>query len=226
MSDYLRQRKEMVKRYSRAGYIKSKEMVEAVLKVKREEFMDNQYREYAYYDQPFSIPGDGRQTISAPYMYPAVYEPLKIRKGHKFLEIGAGSGYGAAIARELVGDNGLVVTIEINRKTFEFAKRNLERAGYKDIILVLGDGSLGYPEKAPYDIVSITAATPKIPTPIIDQLAIPGLIVAPVGTPYYSGQDLILLEKNNMGAITKKKLMKVVYVPLIGEHGWKDRDGT
>ena len=112
------------------------------------------------------------------------------------------------------------------KPTFEFAKRNLERTGYNDIILVLGDGSLGYKEKAPYDIVSITAATPKIPAPIIDQLATPGLIVAPVGAPYYSGQDLILLEKTSAGTITKKKLMKVVYVPLIGEHGWKDRNGT
>jgi protein-L-isoaspartate(D-aspartate) O-methyltransferase len=199
-------------------------MAEAIMRVPREEFMEEKYYEYAYYDQPFQIPGDGRQTISAPYMYPATYEPLKIEDGHRVLEVGAGSGYGAAIAKELVGSNGSVVAIEINSITYEFAKQNLSKAGYDDVLLILGDGSLGYPEKAPYDAVSITAATPEIPQPIIEQLASPGKIVAPVGRPYYSGQDLVLIEKNEKGKLSKKTLMKVVYVPLLGEFGWKDRE--
>ncbi|MCW4049275.1 MAG: protein-L-isoaspartate O-methyltransferase [Candidatus Bathyarchaeota archaeon] len=221
MPEFTHQRKEMVKRYTRVGYIKSNAVAEAILRVPREEFMDPRFREYSYYDQPFAIPGDGRQTISAPYMYPISYEPLKLREGMKLLEVGAGSGYGAALARELVGETGKVVAIEINSVTHKFAKENLERAGYSDIELVLGDGSLGYPEHAPYDAVSITASTPSVPPPILDQLASPSRLIAPVGGSHYTGQDLLLLEKDEEGQVHEKKLMKVVYVPLLGEYGWR-----
>ena len=213
----------MVERYKRAGYISTSEMEEAMLRVPREEFMDHRYRDYSYHDQPFPIPGDGRQTISAPYMYPATNEPLKIRPGHRVLEIGAGSGYGAAIIRELVGDEGLVVAIEINEVTHRFAVENLRRAGYDDVLVILGDGTLGHPPKAPYDAVSITAASPDIPPPILDQLNAPGRIVAPVGASSIYGQDLVLLEKRVDGEITRRVLMKVAYVPLLGEHGWRRR---
>ena len=217
------QRKEMVKRYTRAGYVRSQAMADAILRVPREEFMDPRYREYSYYDQPFPIPGDGRQTISAPYMYPVSYEPLGLREGMRLLEIGAGSGYGAALARELVEETGLVVAVEINAVTCEFARENLERAGYGDVKLVLGDGSMGYPEDAPYNAVSITAASPEVPPPLIEQLKAPGKLVGPVGGDRYTGQDMLLLEKDESGRVSKRSLMKVVYVPLLGEHGWKPR---
>ena len=217
------QRKEMVKRYTRAGYVRSQAMADAILRVPREEFMDPRYREYSYYDQPFPIPGDGRQTISAPYMYPVSYEPLGLREGMRLLEIGAGSGYGAALARELVEETGLVVAVEINAVTCEFARENLERAGYGDVKLVLGDGSMGYPEDAPYEAVSITAASPEVPPPLIEQLKAPGKLVGPVGGDRYTGQDMLLLEKDESGRVSKRSLMKVVYVPLLGEHGWKPR---
>jgi protein-L-isoaspartate(D-aspartate) O-methyltransferase len=120
MRDFSDLRGQMVRRYQRA----------------REEFMAPSYAEYAYVDQPFPIPGDGRQTISAPYMYPVFYEPLGLKAGERLLEVGAGSGYGAALARELVGSEGLVVSIEINPTTFRFARENLERTGYQDVVLV------------------------------------------------------------------------------------------
>ena len=183
--------------------------------------MDPRYREYAYYDQPFTIPGDGRQTISAPYMYPVTYEPLKLESGQRFLEIGAGSGYGAAIARELVGPEGLVVTVEINPETYRFAEKNLKEAGYSDVVVVLGDGTLGYPELAPYDAVSITASTPDIPPPIYEQMAEHSKVIAPVGGRGYYGQDLLLVEKIG-GNLVKKSLMGVVYVPLIGKYGYPE----
>jgi protein-L-isoaspartate(D-aspartate) O-methyltransferase len=213
----------MVERYRRAGYITTEAMAEAMLNVPREEFMDPANREYAYYDQPFPIPGDGRQTISAPYMYPATYEPLKLASGMKVLEVGAGSGYGAALARELVGPDGLVVAVEINPDTCKFAEENLRRTGYMDVVVILGDGSLGYPEKAPYDAVSVTASTPRVPPPLLDQLAIPGRLVAPVGGEGVYGQDLLLVEKSREGELHERSLMKVVYVPLLGEHGWRRR---
>ena len=206
MASFSEQRRGMVERYKRGGYIRSSRIEEAVMAVPRELFMEPQYRKYAYYDQPFPIPGDGRQTISAPYMYPVTYEPLKLEPGQRFLEIGAGSGYGAAIAQELVGPEGLVVTVEINSDTYRFAEKNLKEAGYGDVVVVLGDGTLGYPEYAPYDAVSITASTPDIPPPIYTQMAENSRLVAPVGGRGRYGQDLLLVEKLG-GEISKKSLM-------------------
>jgi len=191
-----------------------------MLRVPREEFMTPRLREYAYLDSPSPIPGDGRQTISAPYMYPVTYEPLELKEGDKFLEVGAGSGYGAALARELVGNKGLVVAIEINKATYEFALDNLRRTGYGDVKLILGDGTLGYPEDAPFDAISITAASPDFPPPLIKQLGSQGRMIAPIGGSTFFGQDLVLLEKNPEGKLTQRTLMQVVYVPLLGEHGW------
>jgi protein-L-isoaspartate(D-aspartate) O-methyltransferase len=209
----------MVDRYKRAGYIQSRNVEAAILAVPREQFMDQRYRDYAYHDQPFPIPGDGRQTISAPYMYPVTYEPLKLLQGQRFLEIGTGSGYGAAIARELVDSGGLVVTVEINSETYRFARGNLKKAGYDDVEVVLGDGTLGYPELAPYDAVSITASTPDIPPPIYQQMAHHSRLIAPVGNPGHYGQDLLLYERFGVES-SKRKLMSVVYVPLIGKYGF------
>ena len=214
------QRKQMVRRYTRAGYIKTNSMAKAVLKVPREEFMDPSYADYAYVDQPFPIPGDGRQTISAPYMYPVFYEPLGLKPGDRLLEIGAGSGYGAALAWELVGPTGMVVSIEINDTTYSFARENLKRTGYDSVILLLGDGSLGHADEAPYDAICITAACPEIPNPLLDQLRAPGRLMAPVGDSHsFFGQDLVLLEKEGEGRIRRRTLMKVSYVPLTGEYG-------
>jgi len=223
MPGFSEQRKEMVKRYTRAGYISSQAMADAMLRVPREEFMDPRYRKYSYYDQPFPIPGDGRQTISAPYMYPVSYEPLGVGEGMRVLEVGAGSGYGAALAWELVGAAGLVVAVEINQVTYEFARENLERTGYGEVKLVHGDGSMGHPEDAPYDAVSITAACPEVPPPLIEQLKAPGRLVGPVGGDRYTGQDMLLLVKDELGRVSERSLMKVVYVPLLGEHGWRQR---
>jgi protein-L-isoaspartate(D-aspartate) O-methyltransferase len=214
----------MVQRYKKSGYIKSKSVEEAMLKIRREDFMDSSYVNYAYVDQPFPIPGDGRQTISAPYMYPIFLEPLQIKKGNRILEIGAGSGYGAALSKELVGPTGLVVSIEINEITYNFARENLKKTGYDHVNLILSDGSIGYPKMAPYDAICITAACPDIPTPLINQMKNPGRIMAPIGsTSSFIGQDLILLEKNVAGEISKKYLMKVAFVPLLGKHGWDRR---
>jgi protein-L-isoaspartate(D-aspartate) O-methyltransferase len=224
MPDFSDQREQMVQRYIRSGYIRSESMTEAVRRVPREEFMDPAYVQFAYADQPFPIPGDGKQTISAPYMYPIFYEPLSLVEGNRVLEVGAGSGYGAALARELVGPSGLVVSIEINEITFGFARGNLDRNGYGDVVLVHGDGSLGYPDEAPYDAICITAACPEIPQPLIEQLGTPGKLMAPVGGSYsIYGQDLILLERDAEGETEEKTLMKVSYVPLTGEYGYRRR---
>jgi protein-L-isoaspartate(D-aspartate) O-methyltransferase len=224
MTDFAEQRRRMVERYREVGYIKTDAMARAMLRVPREEFTDPSFVEHAYGEQPLPIPGDGRQTISAPYMYPIFYEPLDLGPGDKVLEVGTGSGYGAALARELVGPNGLVVSIEINPTTHRFAEANLRRTGYDDVLLILGDGSLGYPEKAPYGAICVTAACPDVPTPLVDQLKAPGKLMAPVGSAMsLMGQDLVLLEKDSRGKTERRVLMQVAYVPLIGKYGWSPR---
>ena len=220
-TDLQRQREAMVERYKRMGYLHSEKIVEAMRRVPRELFMPYAYLEYAYHDQPFPIPGDGRQTISAPYTYAMFYEPLHLKRGDKVLEVGTGSGYGAALARELVGRTGKVVTIEVNVTTYRFGKGNLVKAGYHDIIVICGDGSKGYPEEAPYDKICVTAACPEIPKPLTKQLRTPGRIVAPVGGPSpLISQNLVLLSKDKNGKVTIETLDRVVYVPLTGEYGW------
>lgn len=205
------------------GVIRTKKMEVAMLKVKRELFMPEKYKQNAYFpiNQAFPIPPfDSKHTISALETYPMFYEPLDLKKGDKFLEIGTGSGYGAALARELVGKKGNVVTIERNRITYEFAKQNLKKAGYKDILVICGDGTKGYPPESPYNKICITASFIQIPKPLKEQLAKPGKLIMPVGSGW--SQRLTLLEKDKRGEMRRRYLGDVIYVRLIGEYGWKE----
>jgi protein-L-isoaspartate(D-aspartate) O-methyltransferase len=143
------------------------------------------------------------------------YEPLGLGLGHHFLEIGTGSGYGAAVAREVVGDTGQVTSIEIDSLTHEFARQNLERAGYADVVLVLGDGGLGYAPRAPYDRIAITAACMEIPPPLLAQLTLGGRIIAPLVED--SAQRLTLVTKH-ADATTREIICDVLYVRLQGQY--------
>jgi protein-L-isoaspartate(D-aspartate) O-methyltransferase len=186
-----------------------------MLAVRREDFIPSCYRDHAYEEIPLPLPGE-RTAISCPHSYPLFYEPLGLSEGYRFLEVGVGSGYGTSLAREVVGREGLVVAIDIDATTFAFARENLERAGYTDIVLVHGDGGLGYPARAPYDAICITAACPAVPPPLIEQLAARGRLIAPVldGT----RQRLTLLEKTT-DAIRRTILADVLYVSLRGRYG-------
>jgi protein-L-isoaspartate(D-aspartate) O-methyltransferase len=198
-----------------SGYLKSGRIKQALLKVSREDFIPRLYRDYAYLEVPLPLPGE-HATISCPHSYPLFYEPLGLDEGHRFLEVGSGSGYGSAVAREVVGPRGLVVSIEIDPVTLEFAKRNLANAGYRDIVLVQGDGGLGYPEASPYDRMAVTAACVEIPPPLIEQLRIGGRLIAPV----LEGdtQNLTLFEKSIEG-IRRYIICEVLYVSLRGTYG-------
>jgi len=196
-------------------FLKSDRIKDALLKVPREDFIPENYRDYAYLEVPFPLPGE-RATISCPHSYPLFYEPLGLDRGDRFLEIGLGSGYGAAIAREVVGPEGLVVSIEIDPLTFEYAKGNLERAGYSDIVLLNGDGGLGHPEFSPFDKIAITAACVAIPPPLIDQLKIGGRLISPVIKA--DVQDLVLYEKDSEG-VQRLTICEVLYVSLRGIYG-------
>ncbi len=217
-AEFLKERVDKVRWLLRQGFLKSERIVRAMLKVPREEFIPENYRDYAYMEVPLPIPGRNA-TISCPHSYPLFYEALELREGDRFLEVGAGSGYGAALAREIVGEKGMVVTIEIDEETFKFAKGNLARLGYKDVLVVLGDGSQGYPDKAPYDKICVTAACPRIPDPLIEQLKSGGKLVAPIGHPN-STQNLVILEKLPNGRFKTRVIDYVLYVPLRGKYGW------
>jgi protein-L-isoaspartate(D-aspartate) O-methyltransferase len=197
------------------GFLRSERIKEAILNVRREDFIPRYYRDYAYLEVPLPLPGE-RATVSCPHSYPLFYEALSLDVGNRFLEVGTGSGYGAALAREIVGPGGLVVSIEIDPRTFAFAKRKLVRAGYRDIILVRGDGGLGYSKMSPYDRIAITAACLEVPPPLIEQFSTPGRLIAPV---IQQGiQELILYEKGTEN-VQGQVIAEVLYVCLRGFYG-------
>ncbi len=181
----------------------------------RENFVPTLYRDYAYLEVPLPLPGE-KSTISCPHSYPLFYEALGMDESHKFLEVGLGSGYGTALAREIVGAEGLVVAIEIDPLTFEFANSNLEHMGYHDFVLVKGDGGLGYQNLSPFDKICVTAACLEFPPPLIKQLRMGGRLIGPVEE--QGVQNLVLLEKGERG-ITKQIICEVLYVPLRGRYG-------
>jgi protein-L-isoaspartate(D-aspartate) O-methyltransferase len=147
-ADYARERREKVASLIKQGLLKSERIKQALLKVPREDFIPEPYQDYAYLEVPLPLPGVAAM-ISCPHSYPLFYEPLGLDQGHKFLEVGLGSGYGAAVAREVVGEEGLVVTVEIDPVIFKYAKANLESAGYRDIVLVLAAAVWAIPSCSP-----------------------------------------------------------------------------
>lgn len=213
--EFRKEREEKVKWLIRRGYLRSERIKNAMLKVPREDFIPPLYRDYAYLEVPLPLPGEAA-TISCPHSYPLFYEPLGLNKGHKFLEVGLGSGYGTALAREVVGSEGLVVFVEIDPVTFGFAKKNLENKGYHDIILIKGDGGLGYHEMSPYDRICITAACSEVPLPLIEQLSIGGKLITPKIENWI--QNLVLLEKEEKG-VRRRIICEVLYVLLKGKYG-------
>jgi protein-L-isoaspartate(D-aspartate) O-methyltransferase len=213
--DFARERREKVAWLIEEGLLKSERIKRALLKVPREDFIPEAYRDYAYLEVPLPLPGSAA-TISCPHSYPLFYEPLGLDQGHRFLEVGLGSGYGTAVAREVVGDEGLVVAMEIDPLTFAYAKANLERAGYRDVVLIQADGGFGYSELQPYDRIAMTAACTEIPPPLLEQLAVGGRLIAPVIGAI--GQDLTVFEKSATG-ISRKFICSVLYVNLRGQYG-------
>jgi protein-L-isoaspartate(D-aspartate) O-methyltransferase len=147
-------------------------------------------------------------------------EALELRIGNKVLEVGAGSGYHAATVAEQIGPQGHVYTIELVPELVKLARSNLEEAGYSDrVTLVQGDGSLGYPDRAPYDRIVVTAAAPKIPHPLVAQLRPGGILIIPVGGRLFP-QELVKVRKDEKGRIERTSLGGVAFVPLIGKEGF------
>jgi len=213
-------RDSLVDKLLNQGYIRTERVKDAMLKVPREEFIPPENRPYAYADQPLPI-GSG-QTISAPHMVAMICEKLDLTEGMKVLEIGTGFGYNAAVVAELLGSEGHLFTIERLESLAEQSRDNLERTGYSDKVTVItGDGTLGYPEEAPYDRIYATASAPEIPEPLKEQLKIGGKLILPVGSIDYF-QELVCVERISTDEFKTRRLGGVVFVPMIGEHGWPE----
>ncbi len=214
-ADLDREREAKVAELTRSGLLRSGRLREAMRRVRREDFVPPAWRDYAYAEVPLPLPGR-LASISCPHSYPLFYEALGLDQGHRFLEIGLGSGYGAALAREVAGPTGLVVSVEIDPATLAFAAANLDRAGYTDVVRVLGDGALGYPALAPYDRICITAACQEPPAPLLGQLRTGGRLIVPVRR--HGRQVLTVIEKQPDG-LHRSGLCEVLYVSLQGPFG-------
>ena len=221
--DFEEQRRRLVEMLVLEGVIRSERVKRAMLRVPRELFVPEPYRRYAYVDTPLPI-GRG-QTISAPHMVALMCELLDLDEGMNVLEIGTGSGYHAAVIAEIIapkgsGNPGKVYSIERIPELAEFARRNLEKAGYADrVVVIVGDGTLGYPEEAPYDRILVTAAAPDVPEPLLQQLKIGGKLVIPIGSKYM--QYLYVIEKTGEKEIKATKTTPCMFVPLVGKYGWR-----
>ncbi len=206
--------------------LRSPDVIKAMCAVPRVKFLPAYMQNYACVDTPLQI-GSG-QTISAPHMVSIMNEALNLKVGNKVLEIGAGSGWHAAIIAEIIAPHdaprshwGHVYTVEIVPALAENARKNIMNNQYGDRVTVIsGDGSKGYPERAPYERVLVTAAAPKVPKPLVDQLKDSGILLVPVGGGFMF-QNLMRFTKQSDGKIKEENLGGVSFVPLLGEYGHK-----
>jgi protein-L-isoaspartate(D-aspartate) O-methyltransferase len=212
--DYAQQRKLMVEQQIVSRGVKNKKVLDAMNSVPRHLFVPVEYRRGSYFDQPLPI-GLG-QTISQPYIVALMTEMLDVDNDDIVLEIGTGSGYQAAVLSTIVKE---LYTIEIIEELGLQASERLKSLGYDNVKVKISDGGLGWPEKAPFDVIIVTAAAPKIPEPLIKQLKPGGRMVIPVDNNFYS-QDLLIVEKDADGNIETKKTIPVRFVPLV--EGEKD----
>lgn len=191
--------------------IEDENVLDAMRTVKRHEFVPDQYRRQAYLDRPMPI-GHG-QTISQPYIVAYMTELLELEEDDVVFEVGAGSGYHAAVMAEIVEE---VYTVEIVEPLAESCAERLERLGYDNITVRHADGYYGWEEHAPFDAIVVTAAASHIPPPLVEQLKPEGRMIIPVGPPMQT-QNLMLVEKDEEGRVTRRNVMPVRFVPLTRE---------
>ena len=207
-SELVRLRQQMVRAQLKGRDIEDADVLAAMGRVPRHEFVPSELIPFAYDDR--ALPLKLGQTISQPYIVAYMTQLLDLQGKERVLEIGTGSGYQAAVLAEIVPE---VYTIEILPELGRQAAGVLDRLGYKNIHFRIGDGYAGWPEQAPFDRIIVTAAPEKIPQPLVDQLKVGGRIVCPVGR---SDQDLVVLEKKG-GGITRRSTIPVRFVPMTGK---------
>ena len=215
--DLALRRQEMVGRQLRKRGIRDERVLAAMLHVPRHQFVPADLAAEAYADRPLPI-GHG-QTISQPFMVAAMAEALRLSGEERVLEIGAGSGYQAAVLSLLARE---VHAVEAHEDLVLSCGERLERLGYGNVHVHVGDGTLGWPDEAPFQAILVTAAAPDIPPPLEAQLAQGGRLVLPVGSA--DEQRLLRVEKHG-NATSSRPLYHCRFVPLVGKYGWKPRGG-
>ena len=200
--------------------IESPQVLDAMRRVPREAFLPPAMREFAYEDTPLPIAEE--QTISQPYIVAYMVDVLQLTGGGKVLDVGTGSGYAAAIIGEIVDR---VVSLERYRSLADSARQTLSTLGYDNIEVIHTDGSLGWPESAPYDAIAVAAGGPDVPQTLKDQLAVGGRLVMPVGADERQ-QWLVRITRVSEDEFREEYLTQVRFVPLVGQAGWSDPDDS
>jgi protein-L-isoaspartate(D-aspartate) O-methyltransferase len=212
--DWPVERRQMVERQLRARGLRNERVLQAALEIPREEFVPVESRVLSYRDDPVPI-GFG-QTISQPYITALMAECLELRGTESVLDVGAGSGYSAALLGALAAR---VFAIELIPALAAQARKNLERTGCgENVTIISGDGSLGYPQFAPYDAVSVAACAPDVPPALLEQLGDPGRLVIPIGP--MADQELRVVTRRK-GKIESRVATLCRFVPLRGQQGWQ-----
>ena len=214
MANFDELREEMVVRQIAARGLDNPALLAAFRSVPREQFVSADYAAYAYQDSP--LPIESRQTISQPYIVALTIDAAQIKAGDKVLEVGAGSGYAAAVIGRIAGK---VIAMERHRELVELAQARMRLLGYGNVRIINGDGTLGCPGEAPFDAIVAAASGSHVPPDWLDQLKPGGRIVLPLGGPG-SIQSLVKLTKLPDGTLKREDLCAVRFVPLIGAQGF------
>lgn len=217
MAEFADLRERMVRRQIESRGIADPLILDAFREVPREAFVDEAHKQWAYDDHP--LPIEAGQTISQPYIVALMIEAAEISPGDKVLEVGAGSGYAAAVMSRIADE---VVGIERQHDLVEVARERLRRLGYANVRILEGDGTRGCREEAPFDAILAAASGSHVPPSLVDQLASGGRLVMPIGDPAWV-QKLVKVTKRDDGKLQQSDLGEVRFVPLIGEEGWRDR---
>jgi protein-L-isoaspartate(D-aspartate) O-methyltransferase len=216
MTDYAAEREAMIRRQIEDRGIHDPKILEAFRSVPREEFLSRDYADLAYGDHP--LPIEAGQTISQPYIVALMIQAAQIRPGDRVLEVGAGSGYAAAVMSRIAGE---VIAIERQSELVKVAAERMRRLGFDNVRIVEADGTRGWAPEAPYDAIVAAASGSHVPKSWVEQLADGGRIVMPVGEPNWI-QKLVKVTKGPAGQLITEDLGGVRFVPLIGEEGWSD----
>jgi protein-L-isoaspartate(D-aspartate) O-methyltransferase len=216
MPDYRRARDRMVDTQITRRGVRDARVLAAIRQVPREQFVDPGFEEFAYDDGP--LPIGANQTISQPYMVALMIEAAELKPEDRVLEVGAGSGYAAAVMSRIAAR---VHTIDRHAELVDAARRRLHRLGFKNVELRVGDGTRGWPEAAPFDAILVAAGAPEVPATLKDELAIGGRLIIPVGLQQFH-QTLRKVTRLSETQYEEKDLGNVAFVPLIGEQGWEE----
>jgi len=216
MADFAARREHMVRQQIAGRGIEGARLLDAFRAVPREDFVPGEMREFAYEDGP--LPIEAGQTISQPYIVALMIDSAGVTPGDRVLEIGAGSGYAAAVMSRLAG---AVIAVERHADLVALARERMERLGYSNVRIVEGDGTGGLPAEAPFEAILCAASGSHVPDALRRQLAIGGILVMPLGEPN-AVQNLVKVTRRGEQDFEQEDLGPVRFVPLIGAHGWAE----